>query len=365
METEKIQNPSQEPIPQQNPPKKKRHFGLILVLVLLLLAVAGGAAYYFMERQRPEKTVESFLESMQQMDFASMESLLQSHDLSALDNADVRNATYEAFFKEINAKMTYTIYKNSFDIQNGTARISVHLRYIDGSDIYKETISEFLRQIVSTAFSGEELTDEETQQKLASILREKAASVEDKFSETDIVYPLIKTGDQWKIVALDEETVKIMSANFKSVEEEIHNSLNATEDDNTVDSIAAAQDGDTIDMETDKFSIHYTQYRIGKDFAGNPCLLFYYDYTNKGTAPSSAMVDVNIQAYQKGQLCEAAIPENNDSAADNYMAEIKPGETVNVCQVFSLTDNSDVTLNASEAFSFGTGETTSQNIKVQ
>ena len=365
METENMTNIPQEPLQQEKIPKKKHRIGLFLFLVILILAVAGGTAYYFMERQKPEKTVESFLDSMKKMDFASMESFLQSNDLSALDNADVRNATYEDFFKEINTKMTYKIYKNNFDIQNGTAHISVHLKYIDGTDIYKETISEFLRQIVSTAFSGDELTEEETQQKLAAILSEKAASVEDKFSETDIVYPLIKTSDQWKIVALDEETVKIMSANFKSVEEEINNSINGTEDEDTMNSIASAQDGDTIDMETEKFSIHYTQYRIGKDFAGNPCLFFYYDYTNKGTAPSSAMVDVNIQAYQKGKLCEAAIPESNDSAADNYMAEIKPKETINVCQVFSLTDNSDVTLNASEAFSFGTGETTSQNITVQ
>lgn len=364
METENMPNTPQEE-PLQEMPQKKRHLGLIFFLVVLILAVAGGAVYYFTERKKPEETVNLFLESVRKMDFTSMENLLQSKDLSALDNADVRNATYEEFFKEINSKMTYNIYKNSFDMQNGTARITVHIKYIDGSDIYKETISEFLRQIVSTAFSGEELTEEETQQKLASILSEKARTLEDKFSETDIVYPLIKTGDQWKIVALDEETVKLMSANFKSVEEEIRNSINGTPDENTVDSIASAQEGDTIDMETDKFAIHYTQYRIGKDFAGKPCLLFYYDYTNKGNAPSSAMVDVNIQAYQKGKLCEAAIPENNDSAADNYMAEIKPGETINVCQIFSLTDNSDVTLNASEAFSFGTGETTSQSIKVQ
>ena len=195
METENMPNTPQEQ-PLQEAPKKKHHLGLILLLVVLILAVAGGAVYYFTERQKPEETVDLFLESVRKMDFTSMENMLQSKDLSALDNADVRNATYEAFFKEINSKMTYNIYKNSFDIQNGTARITVHIKYIDGSDIYKETISEFLRQVVSTAFSGEELTEEETQQKLASILSEKARSLEDKFSETDIVYP-VTSGRLW------------------------------------------------------------------------------------------------------------------------------------------------------------------------
>lgn len=48
--------------------------------------------------------------------------------------------------------MTYKIGKTNFHIQNGTASVTVHINYIDGADIYKETISEFLKQIVSTAF---------------------------------------------------------------------------------------------------------------------------------------------------------------------------------------------------------------------
>ncbi len=102
-----------------------------------------------------------------------MESMLQSADLSALDNADVRNATYESFFKSINAKMTWKITKTRFSFQDGTAEVTARIRYVDGSDIYRETVTEFLRQIVSSAFSGESLTEQETQDKLAAILIEK------------------------------------------------------------------------------------------------------------------------------------------------------------------------------------------------
>ncbi|MDO4276438.1 MAG: DUF5067 domain-containing protein [Eubacteriales bacterium] len=347
--------------------KKKKRIWVVGVAVILLLAVAGGGGYYFMQRLKPEKAVEQFLDGMQKMDFASMEGLLQSNDLSALDNADIRDDAYSEFFKGINEKMSYKIVKNDFDIQNGTAQVTARIKYIDGSDIYKETISEFLRQIVSTAFSGEELSEVQTQQKLASILSDKAGAVEDKFSEADITYPLIKAGGEWKIVSLDDETVKIMSANFKSVEDEINQSLDVMDSgaDSAEGQAPDVSQGDTIDMTTEKFTIHYTQHRIGKDFAGNPCLLLYYDYTNNGTAASSAMVDVNIRAYQNDKACDAAIPESNEDAIDNFMAEIQPGATVNVCQAFSLADNSDVTLRAGEAFSFGGGETTSQILKVQ
>ncbi len=345
---------------------KKSHAGLIVILVILVLAVAGGTAFYLYQRQQPKKTAEQFLDSMQKMDFTTMESLLQSSDLSALDNADIRNAAYTDFFTAINQKMTYKITGNRFDIQNGTASVTAHITYVDGTNIYKETITEFLRQIVASAYSGAQLSEEETQEKLASILNEKAKSSEkDEFSEADIIYPLIKTNEGWKIVSLDDATVKIMSANFKSVEDEINNSLNNMDNDSSSSSSPEATESDTLNLTTDKFTIKYKKHTITKDFAGNPCIMIYYDYTNHSSSASSAMVDVNLKAYQHGEVCDAAIPENNDDAIDHYTAEIQPEQTVTVCQAFTLTDESDVTVQAQEAFSFDEDATASQILKVK
>lgn len=345
---------------------KKSHAGLIVILVILVLAVAGGTAFYLYQRQQPKKTAEQFLDSMQKMDFTTMESLLQSSDLSALDNADIRNAAYTDFFTAINQKMTYKITGNRFDIQNGTASVTAHITYVDGTNIYKETITEFLRQIVASAYSGAQLSEEETQEKLASILNEKAKSSEkDEFSEADIIYPLIKTNEGWKIVSLDDATVKIMSANFKSVEDEINNSLNNMDNDSSSSSAPEATESDTLNLTTDKFTIKYKKHTITKDFTGNPCIMIYYDYTNHSSSASSAMVDVNLKAYQHGEVCDAAIPENNDDAIDHYTAEIQPEQTVTVCQAFTLTDESDVTVQAQEAFSFDEDATASQILKVK
>ena len=345
---------------------KKSHAGLIVILVILVLAVAGGTAFYLYQRQQPKKTAEQFLDSMQKMDFTTMESLLQSSDLSALDNADIRNAAYTDFFTAINQKMTYKITGNRFDIQNGTASVTAHITYVDGTNIYKETITESLRQIVASAYSGAQLSEEETQEKLASILNEKAKSSEkDEFSEADIIYPLIKTNEGWKIVSLDDATVKIMSANFKSVEDEINNSLNNMDNDSSSSSSPEATESDTLNLTTDKFTIKYKKHTITKDFAGNPCIMIYYDYTNHSSSASSAMVDVNLKAYQHGEVCDAAIPENNDDAIDHYTAEIQPEQTVTVCQAFTLTDESDVTVQVQEAFSFDEDATASQILKVK
>lgn len=347
--------------------KKRKKKGLIIFLVILVLAAVGAAGYYFWERQQPIETVKTFLTDVQKMNFDGMKAQLQSNDLSALDNADITNEAYKTFFQNVNQKMTFSIKKTEFNIINETASITTKIKYIDGSDIYKETITEFLKQIVATAFSGQQLTEEETQQKLAALLEEKSAAISNTFAETEITYPLIKAGGKWKIVALDGETVKMMSANFTNVQDEINQSLEEMENADANETPAAPEasaDG-TIDMSNEKFTIHYKQHRIAKDFSGAPCLLVYYDYSNNGTAASSAMVDVNLQAYQNGQVLTAAIPESNDAAIDQFMTEVQPGQAVSVCQAFSLIDESDVTLQAGEAFSFGGGNVTSQILKVK
>lgn len=367
MREPQLNTPDEQSVPRKK--KKKGKIGRVLILLALILVIGAGVGYYFYERSQPAKELETYLTAIQSLDLNAMQSHLQSADLSALDNADVTNAAYESFFKSINAKMTWAITKTSFSFQNGTADVTARIRYIDGSDIYRETVTEFLRQIVSSAFSGESLTEQETQEKLAAILMEKSDSLEDKFSEADITYPMIKVDGQWKVTSLDDETVKIMSANFKSVEDEISQTLSASSEEADGSSsenaqAPAASDG-TIDLSNERFSIHYTRNVVSTDFGGEPCLLVYYDYTNNGSGASSAMVDVNLTAYQNGASLEAAIPANSDSAIDAFMKEIQPGETVNVCQAFSLKDMSPVTLQAVDAFGLDTSVTAVQTLNLQ
>ena len=82
---------------------KKGHAGLIIFILILILAIGGGTGFYFYQRQQPRKAVEHFLDSMKKMDFDTMESLIQSSDLTAVDNADIRDAalTELIFIKQL------------------------------------------------------------------------------------------------------------------------------------------------------------------------------------------------------------------------------------------------------------------------
>lgn len=358
--------------------KKKSKKPLIICLIILLIAAAaGGVAWYLNERHKPVEATEKFLTGMQNMDFTTMENLLQSHDLSALDDADIRDSAYTDFFTTINKKMTYKITKNKFDIQNGTAKVTVHMKYIDGTNIYAATIQEYTRKVAVAAYAGKTMTQDDIQEMLASLLTENASTADEKYSDIDITYPLIKIGDEWKIVSLDDTTVKVMCANFKNVKDEISSQLNddssdsssdastdSTEPSDTSDSAQTA--GSSIDITTDKFSVRFKQFAVSKDYGGNSCLMIYYDYTNSGDSQSSAFVDFTLQASQNGESLEGTYPEANDTAVDNYMNTIDPGKTVTVCQVFLLKDTtSDVTLQGKETLNVSGGQTTSQVLKLQ
>lgn len=365
---------------EDNSPRRKRKSKkplIICLVILLIAAVAGGVAWYLNERHKPVEATEKFLTGMQNMDFTTMENLLQSHDLSALDDADIRDSAYTDFFTTINKKMTYKITKNKFDIQNGTAKVTVHMKYIDGTNIYAATIQEYTRKVAVAAYAGKTMTQDDIQEMLASLLTENASTADEKYSDIDITYPLIKIGDEWKIVSLDDTTVKVMCANFKNVKDEISSQLNddssdsssdastdSTEPSDTSDSAQTA--GSSIDITTDKFSVRFKQFAVSKDYGGNSCLMIYYDYTNSGDSQSSAFVDFTLQASQNGESLEGTYPEANDTAVDNYMNTIDPGKTVTVCQVFLLKDTtSDVTLQGKETLNVSGGQTTSQVLKLQ
>ena len=357
--------------------KKSKKPLVICLIILLIAAAAGGTAWYMVQRHKPVEATEEFLTGMQNMDFTTMENLLQSHDLSALDDADIRDSAYTDFFTTVNKKMTYKITKNKFDIQNGTAKITVHMKYIDGTNIYAATIQEYTRKVAVATYAGKTMTQDDIQEMLASLLAENASTADEKYSDIDITYPLIKIGDEWKIVSLDDTTVKVMCANFKNVKDEISSQLNndssdsssdasadSTESSDTADSAQTA--GSSIDITTDKFSVRFKQFAVSKDYGGNPCLMIYYDYTNSGESQSSAFVDFTLQASQNGESLEGTYPEANDTAVDNYMNTIDPGKTVTVCQVFLLKDTtSDVTLQGKETLNVSGGQTTSQVLKLQ
>ncbi len=110
-------------------------------------------------------------------------------------------------------------------------------------------------------------------------------------------------------------------------------------------------DDNMIDFNMGEYVVKYTGHAIGNDYEGNPCLIVYYDFTNNSNETTTAQMHSYIQVFQNGTQCESAFFMDENEAIRNYSTNIQPGITINVGEPFKISDMSNVTIEASEAFS--------------
>lgn len=126
----------------------------------------------------------------------------------------------------------------------------------------------------------------------------------------------------------------------------------------TAEPVAEPADDGIVNMDTDSFSITYTRHEVGTDYNGNPCLYYYYTFTNKAAENQMAAVATSVKAFQNGVECSTAISMEDKPEIENYMKEVQSGGSLEVCQVYELADMSDVTIEAQELISFDTAKDT-------
>lgn len=155
--------------------------------------------------------------------------------------------------------------------------------------------------------------------------------------------------------------------------EDVTSSNNSTSDNansgaqQTQDSGADAnvpEDDGVINFDGSGYNVTYVKHETGTDYEGNPCLYYYYTFTNNGDENTSAAVATYIQCFQNGVQCQTAITTDSNDSINNYMMEVQPGGNIEVCQVYSLADTSDVTVEASDLISLS-DEKDTQTIKLQ
>lgn len=129
------------------------------------------------------------------------------------------------------------------------------------------------------------------------------------------------------------------------------NTDNSSADDTATDGAKAEDDG-IINFDGEGYNVTYVKHETGTDYEGNPCLYYYYTFTNNGEENTSAAVASYIQCFQNGVQCQTAITTDGNDSIDNYMLDVQPGGSLEVCEVFSLSDTSEITIEASDLISF-------------
>lgn len=122
-------------------------------------------------------------------------------------------------------------------------------------------------------------------------------------------------------------------------------------DDKKDDKKEEEPDDGIINFDGKDYNVTYSRHEAGTDYEGNPCLFYYYNYTNNKDKASSVMTAATIKAFQNGVECDSAYVTEENEAITNYMKEIQPGTTLEICQTFKLSDTSEVTIEASDFIS--------------
>lgn len=89
---------------------------------------------------------------------------------------------------------------------------------------------------------------------------------------------------------------------------------------------------------------------VTTDYQGAPAVIIDYTFTNNSDEDTSFAVACSQKAFQNGVQLESAIV--TDDLGNGYMAEIKPGATTQARLAYTLTDQSDVTVEVEELISF-------------
>ena len=110
-----------------------------------------------------------------------------------------------------------------------------------------------------------------------------------------------------------------------------------------------ATSNNSINVSTSDFSVEYLSHETSTDQSGNPCLLFYYIYTNnRKDISSNALSDVNLTAAQSGGECTESTLASPPEEVSNMTVDVEYNESITVCQVFSLSDTSEVTISVAD-----------------
>lgn len=100
-----------------------------------------------------------------------------------------------------------------------------------------------------------------------------------------------------------------------------------------------------------KYAVTIDGVRLAEDYAGAPCVIVDYTFTNVSDEDAaSMMVALQAEVYQNGVQCDRAITSEVDS--QNEMNKVKMGSSTPVSIAYSVKDTSDIEIEVKEMLSF-------------
>ena len=192
---------------------KRKLLPVLLLPILILTACTSG----------PEKTVDSFFSEVKSLNLeeatkytsSSLEEEYkgnledQSEGFGIEDFGTLKDA---AEFKNSIKKLTSELDHKIVDVvtEGDTATVNLELTYADASEPLIASIGEVFGQMMGMAFTGQEMTEEETVEIIIGTVTNNLEEYEVIKANSAGVMTLEKIDDEWLITDLDDEVANAL-----------------------------------------------------------------------------------------------------------------------------------------------------------
>ena len=195
--------------------RKLTSFIFVLGASLSMAACSGGDS--------ARATVDRYFAAARKMDGQTMSEQILPANAEAVESArellaedgDEYLAVFADYLKGNAAKMTYEIKDVKED--GDKAQATVEARYVNGGPLIQATLGEAIGKMFASAFSGEQPTQEETNQLFSEIMKDKQQALEETFLTKTITIDLLRQDDAWYIEEVTDDMTDVITSGFLSV----------------------------------------------------------------------------------------------------------------------------------------------------
>lgn len=196
----------------------KKMLSLLLALTMMLsLAACGGSM------PNPENTVKEAMSAVNPFDAEKVNLYWGDGALNA-EETDAATAQYVSMLFE---NMTYEI--TGSEVTDNTATVDVSITNTDMGTAMNDVMTTYFTEMLSAAFSGTEMSEDEMTNRLMELIGETIVSDEYETVTTDVELGLTYENKTWTITSGQDEAIDAMMGNittyFENMETELENSL--------------------------------------------------------------------------------------------------------------------------------------------
>jgi len=163
------------------------------------------------EVENAEKAVTDFMTAIQNCDYETMASIGNGMDADKINTTDEQS---KQVFDNLFNKTTYEI-KSAELQEDKSVLVTTDITTVDVGKAYSTAITNSFSQLLSNAFSGEELSDEESEQIIIDNLVNELNNSNTGTVTTTVNIKVLKVDKTWK-VDCDDEFINAITGNLKS-----------------------------------------------------------------------------------------------------------------------------------------------------